>query len=104
MCHGQMIGRKVMRARKAKACNRCDRPFVAGDRIVREIVLSFEEGKTYPIWLCFRCSVEWEHVTSQESFCPTEPREFVKDEANEIGWKAMLGKLRAARARVLRGL
>lgn len=104
MCHGQLVGRKVLTARQPRPCPECSRPILPGDEVVREVVRGYEDERLATRWLCFACSAFADLENFETLECPIDPRVEAEARAQAWGWRRMLEGLRRARARVRRGL
>ena len=93
MCHGQIIGSAVQKARsERKPCACCARPIRVGDEYVMHKVQEYEEN-TLGMWkLCKTCASWWEE--HYDGNCDLDMREAMVEDARSMGreFRALLAR------------
>lgn len=112
MCHAQIMGSSLVAARRAFRCGLCEEVVPAGEEHVRHSMESLEEERDSgdprtAVWrLCTRCAVRWDALWKSNPWmdgCPTEPEDFLRENARNVGVSGMRAAYAKARA-WLRGL
>jgi len=96
MCHGQILGDALLKARKPHRCSDCRRDIPAGRVYRRQRWIGERGDKPDTLKWCRRCyAMRMQEWTASHDGCSIgEPREYAHELAKEYGWREMLRDLR----------
>lgn len=96
MCHGQVLGDALLRARKTHRCSDCHLEIPAGRVYRRQRWIGERGDKPETLKWCRRCYAlrRQESDASGDGCSLGLPREYGREIAKDIGWRAMLADLR----------